>query len=158
VRALLDFRRGGRFASYSNYIGDYSGVLRSSLRGRETDWDNPGFTVQGVNENTGAPNDVTISSERYFQSNFGSLENYIYDASYTRLREVRIGWDLPTKYAGRINAQSVNLALTGRNLLLWAKAPNVDPEFGYNTTNLQGVEYAIPSNPRSIGVSLRVTP
>lgn len=158
LRALLDFRRGGKMVSYSNYIGDYSGVLQSSLRGREVDWNNPGYVVQGVRESDGAENTTAITSERYHQSLFGSLENYIYDASYTRLREVRVGFDLPARYASRINATAVSIALTGRNLVLWSKVPNVDPEFTYNTGNLQGVEYAVPSNPRSIGFSVRVTP
>ena len=157
LRALLDVRRGGQLVSYSNYIGEYSGVLASSLKGRENDWDNPGILVDAVTE-SGAENTKRISSERYHQALFGSLENYIYDASYTRLREVRLGFDLPNRYAARINAQAVSVALTGRNLVLWAKAPNIDPEFAYNTGNLQGVEYAIPANPRSIGFSVRVTP
>ncbi|GLC26033.1 SusC/RagA family TonB-linked outer membrane protein [Roseisolibacter agri] len=157
VNALLDIRRGGKMVSYTNYIGDYSGVLQSSLKGREVDFDNPGITVQGVNEN-GTPNTTKVTAEEYYQSLFGSLEYYIYDASYTRLREVRVGFDLPNRLASRLNAQSISVALTGRNLAIWKNVPNVDPEFAYNTGNFQGVEYALPSNPRSIGFSLRVTP
>jgi hypothetical protein len=110
-----------------------------------------------VNED-GSPNTTTVTSEQYFQSLFGSLANYIYDASYTRLREVRVGFDLPANLARRVNAQSVSLAFTGRNLAIWKTAPNIDPEFAYNTGNFQGVEYAFPSNPRSFGFSVRVTP
>jgi outer membrane receptor protein involved in Fe transport len=157
INALLDIRRGGKIVSYTNYIGDYSGVLKSSLRGREVDFDEPGLVVQGVNED-GTPNTTRVTAEQYHQSLFGSLEYYIYDASYTRLREVRVGFDLPSGLATRLNAQSVSLAVTGRNLALWKKIPNVDPEFAYNTGNFQGVEYALPSNPRSIGVSVRITP
>jgi hypothetical protein len=34
----------------------------------------------------------------------------------------------------------------------------VDPEFAYSSGNFQGVEYAIPANPRSLGVTFRITP
>ena len=45
-------RHGGKLMSYTNYVGDYSGVLKSSLRGREVDWDNPGVVVNGIDEKT----------------------------------------------------------------------------------------------------------
>ncbi len=48
--------------------------------------------------------------------------------------------------------------MTGRNLLTWTDVPNIDPEFTYTSGNFQGIEYAIPANPRSIGFSVRVTP
>ncbi len=158
LNALVDFRRGGKLVSYTNYIGDYSGVLASSLRGREADYDAPGYVVRGVTA-TGAANADTVTSEQYFQSLFGSLENYIFDAGYARLRELRVGFDLPARISRRLSAENVSLTLTGRNLFFFSKnAPNIDPEFAYNTGNFQGVEYAFPSNPRSIGINVRVTP
>ena len=157
VAALLDIRRGGKIVSYTNYIGDYAGVLASSLAGREVDFDDPGLLVQGVNQD-GTPNTTRVTAEKYYQSLFGSLEHYIYDASYTRLREVHVGVDLPRRLASRINAQSVSVGLSGRNLVLWKRIPNVDPEFAFNSGNVQGVEYALPANPRSLGVNVRITP
>ena len=35
---------------------------------------------------------------------------------------------------------------------------NVDPEFAYSSRNDQGMEYMIPSNPRSVGFNLRIVP
>jgi len=69
-----------------------------------------------------------------------------------------VGYDLPQRLANRVSAQSVSLALTGRNLKLWTKVPNIDPEFAYSSGNFQGVEYALPGNTRSWGLSVRVTP
>ena len=155
----LDVRRGGKIVSSTNEVGEYSGVLASSLRGREVDWNNPGIVVQGVDINTGTANTTNVRSEVYFQSIFPVIEPYVYDGSYVKLREVRLGYDLPNSWAGRyFRSQAVNVALTGRNLWLSANVPNIDPEFAYSSGNLQGAEYAIPSNPRSFGVSVRVTP
>jgi TonB-linked SusC/RagA family outer membrane protein len=156
--ALLDFRRGGQIISETNAVGEYSGVLKSSLRGREIDWNNPGVTVDGIDVNTGLPNTVTLSSETFFQATFPAIEPYIYDASYTKLREVRVGFELPTRWANKFNAQAASLSVTGRNLYTWSKVPNIDPEFAYSSNNFQGIEYAIPSNPRSIGFNVRITP
>jgi TonB-linked SusC/RagA family outer membrane protein len=155
---LFDVKQGGKLVSYTNSVGEYAGVLESSLKGRENDWDDPGVTVDGIDVNTGAPNDVTITAEEFYQSFFPATEPYVYDASYVKLREVRLGFDLPTAWANRINAQNVSLAVTGRNLALWTDVPNIDPEFAISSGNFQGVEYAMPSNPRSIGFSVRITP
>jgi TonB-linked SusC/RagA family outer membrane protein len=160
LNVLLDMRQGGKIMSYTNLVGEYSGVLESSLRGREIDWDNPGYVARGIDVETGLPNTVAVNSEVYFQSAYigGLAEPYVYDASYVKLREVRFGYDLPSSFAGRMGAESVSLALTGRNLALWTDVPNIDPEFAYSSGNIQGMEYAIPANTRSFGLSVRITP
>ena len=158
VGALLDVRRGGQIVSETNAVGEYSGVLASSLRGREIDWNNPGVTVHGIDVNTGQPNTTTVTAEKYFQATFPAIEPYIYDNNWVKLREVRVGFELPSRWANKLNAQSMSLAVTGRNLYTWTNIPNIDPEFTYSSGNFQGIEYAIPSNPRTIGFNVRVTP
>jgi outer membrane receptor protein involved in Fe transport len=156
--ALLDIRHGGKIMSYTNYVGNYSGVLESTLIGREVDWDNPGIVVNGWDVDDQAPNTTNVTSEDYFQNLFGATGATTYDASYVKLREFRLGYDLPQRWASRVRASSVSLALTGRNLALWTDVPNVDPEFAYSSGNFQGIEYAFPGNTRSWGLSVRLTP
>ena len=151
-------RRGGRIMSYTNFIGDYSGVLKSSLKGREVDWDNPGVVARGIDIDTGLPNDVNITAESYFQGLFGIVEPYVYDAGYTKLREVRLGFEVPAEWTNQLRVSGISLALLGRNLALWTKVPNVDPEFAYSSGNFQGFEYALPGNTRSFGFNVRITP
>ena len=158
LNVLFDIRRGGKIVSYTNEVGDYSGVLASSLKGREIDWNQPGYVFQGIDDVTGQPNSVVLTAEKYQQSIFPTIEPYVYDASYVKLRELRFGFDLPARWANRLYAQNVNLALTGRNLVTWTDVPNVDPEFAYSSGNFQGIEYAIPANARTFGISVRVTP
>jgi len=155
---LLDVKRGGKLYSYTNAVGETSGVLASSLRGREVDWDNPGVLVKGIDAESGKPNDVTVTSEEYFQNLFGIAEPYVYDASFAKLREVRLGFEVPSKWTNRLGTSGVNVSLTGRNLLTWTKVPNIDPEFAYSSGNWQGIEYAIPSNPRTVGITVQVRP
>jgi TonB-linked SusC/RagA family outer membrane protein len=155
---LVDFRRGGKIVSETNAVGEYSGVLASSLAGREVDWNNPGYLVNGIDVNTGLPNTERVTSETYFQASFPAIEPYIYDNNWAKLRELRVGFDLPQRWANRFNAESMSIALMGRNLYTWTDVPNIDPEFTYSTGNFQGIEYAIPSNPRTFGFNVRITP
>jgi hypothetical protein len=114
--------------------------------------------VDGINANTGLPNTVRVTSEDYFQSFFRLHERYTYDATYTKLRELRLGIELPQAIASKMFAQSASVALVGRNLYTWTKVPNLDPEFGYSTGNYQGFEFAALPNPRSFGFNVRITP
>jgi hypothetical protein len=158
IGGLLDIRRGGKIMSYTNYVGLYSGVLKSSLRGREIDWDNPGIHVDGIDVNTQTANVDTVTSEAYFQNLFGATGQTTYDASYVKLRELRFGYDFPQSLANRMRVQNVSLAVTGRNLKLWTDVPNIDPEFVFSSGNFQGVEYAFPGNTKSWGFNVRITP
>lgn len=156
--ALLDTHQGGKIFSVTNMFGEYTGVLGNTIQGREADWNNPGIVANGIDEATGQPNTVNVTSEDYFQSFFRLHERYVYDASYTKLRELRIGYELPPKWANKMFAKAANIALVGRNLKTWTKVPNIDPEFSYSTTNYQGMEFATLPNPRSFGFNIRLTP
>ena len=149
-------------------------MLKSSLNGREVDWNKPGLVVKGIDINTcpsysdavskgicpgGKQNTKTITAEEYYQNIFPVNEGYVYKATYVKLRELRFGYDLPTRWANRFSASSMNLAFTARNLWTSAKVPNVDPEVSYSTgNNTQGVEYGSISNARTFGIGLRVAP
>jgi TonB-linked SusC/RagA family outer membrane protein len=55
---------------------------------------------------------------------------YYQDASFTKLRELTLGWDIPRKYSRAMWAGSGNarLTLAGRNLVWWTKFRGGDPE------------------------------
>jgi TonB-linked SusC/RagA family outer membrane protein len=155
---LLDLHEGGQIFSTTNMMCDQSGQCANTLRGREADWNNPGIVVQGIDRKTGQPNTMNVTAEQYFLSLWLIHEQYTYDDSYIKLREARVGYDLPESLIRRLHAQSATVSLVGRNLFTKSKLPNIDPEFTYGTGNAQGFEYAtLPTN-RSIGLTLHVTP
>jgi TonB-linked SusC/RagA family outer membrane protein len=158
LSALVDVRQGGDIFSISNMFGQYAGVFKESLRGREVDFDNPGVTVKGIDKKTGQANTTTVTAEEYYHGLFQLHEPFIYKNSYVKVRELRVGYDLPSNWAARLNSRAVNLAFVGRNLFTHANVPNIDPEFSYTTGNFQGMEFAPLPNARSIGFNLRVTP
>lgn len=159
LNTLLDVRRGGKIYSVTNMFGEYAGVLESSLRGREEDWDKPGVLFEGIDIATGQPNTRRVSAETFFHGLFRFTERYVYDASYVKLRELRVSYDLPSSWASRImGAREASIALTGRNLKMWTNVPNIDPEFAYSGRNDQGIEVNMSPNPRSIGFNLRIVP
>ena len=156
---LLDYHVGGSIFSVTNMFGQYTGVLASTVKGREVDWDNPGIVVDGIDDATGKANTTNVTAENYYQSLFEINQAFIYSATYLKLRELRLGYDLTGKQAHFFRASAVNIAFVGRNLFMSKKIPNVDPEFAYssNTSGL-GMEFANLPTTKSWGFDVRITP
>jgi len=159
LNTLFDVKHGGKLYSVTNMFGEYAGVLANTVKGRENDWDDPGVVVQGIDVATGQPNTTPITAELYYHGLFGYTERYVYDAGYVKFRELRLNYNLPANWAGRVmGAHGASIALTGRNLFMWTNVPNIDPEFAYSSRNDQGIEVNMSPNPRSIGINLRIVP
>ena len=163
VSFLVDGQRGGDIFSVTNWFGEYAGVLESSLRGREIDYCDPGIIVDGVmpdgSINGDGVDDVSVCPQDYFGRNYGIQEASIDDATYIKLREVRLGYELPMDWLGKLGFSGGNVALIGRNLFLWApNIDNIDPETAFSAGNVQGIEFGQFPTARSIGLSLTITP
>ena len=149
---MFDFKQGGDLFSVTNMFGRYSGVLEETLVGRDT-----GLVLAGVNDD-GSPNTTRVSSEDYNHSLYGIHEAHIYDASYVKLREVKLGYDVPADLAARLGAQSMYVSLVGRNLWLSTDVPHIDPETAFTSGNAQGLEFGQFPSVRSFGFTVSVTP
>jgi TonB-linked SusC/RagA family outer membrane protein len=159
----VDGRFGGSIFSMTNMHGRRSGVLYESLLGRENANDTA-FVVPGVRVVNGdtVPNDIKITAQRYHksisQTSSPISEEWVYDASFVKLREVRLGYAIPGSFTRRMGVSGLSLALVGRNLALWSEAPNIDPETAFNASNVQGFEYGQLPSARSVGFNITVTP
>jgi hypothetical protein len=157
---LFDARVGGVIGSISNRYGNEGGTLASSMYGREFDWNSPGIVGKGIDAATGKPNTIVVTAQDWFygvSQRAPSLN--IFDATYVKMRELRLTADLPPNVVNRLTrARALSLSLVGRNLATWARLPNFDPEFAYTAGNQQGIEYGTIPNPRSIGLNIRLTP
>ncbi len=54
---------------------------------------------------------------------------FLYDASFLKLREITLGYDLPQAWLKKVGIQSANFSVYSRNIILWTAAKiNIDPE------------------------------
>lgn len=163
LSAQLDGHFGGNIFSLTNVYGRRSGVLYESLRGREVAnaiADGGGLIVPGVKVVNGdtVPNDRVVTAQAYHKSLTNISEEWVYDATFVKLREVRLGYDVPNRFSRRMGVSGVSVALVGRNLKLWTDVPNIDPETAFNASNVQGFEYGQLPSARSVGFNISVTP
>lgn len=160
---LVDSRRGGRIFSATNLWGSYAGTLSSTLIGdRDRGGDqrilNDSLTVAGLDSVTGAANTVKVSAEQYFHALGAITEPWVYDASFTKLREARLSYEMPTQFVPGFREHRLRLSLIGRNLATWAKAPNIDPETTLGVGIFQGFEMGQLPGARSLGLQITIAP
>ena len=148
---------GGKVYSVTKWFGDYSGVLQATLQGREHEW-NDGFVVPNAVYQNGTPDTTRVLAQDYWHNTFYAQEMGIVDASYLKLRELRLAYSLPPAAARFLGFAEATVALVGHNLLLWAKQPTIDPETAFDTGNRQGVENGQLPTARSLGFTVSVRP
>lgn len=103
VNFVVDWQEGGDVINLTQYLQD---------DGRTSeDWGTP----EGV--------------ARYKGYTSGSIEPYIEDASFVKLRELSIGYDLPRSILSSLKrVNNMRVSVTGRNLFMWAPYSGLDPE------------------------------
>jgi len=159
LSALIDIRSGGQNFSVGNWWGMYAGILESTLKGRELDWNKPGLIVKGKDVDTGKENTITVTAEDYGHNIYPVHEEAILPTGFVKLREVRFGWEAPSSVAKSLHLTRMNLALVGRNLWTKTDFPNYDPENSSNAGNGgQGFDMGAMPTTRNFGFNLSITP
>lgn len=159
---LIDIRRGGDIYSFSNAVAAANGNARFTQFDR-LQWyaGAGGLIAEGVNQD-GQPNQIEVDPQTYWQFVGGRAsafaEEFLYDGSFVKLREVSIGYRVPAQWLADKFIRNARLSLVGRNLLFLHKNTiGFDPEATFNAGNDQGIEaFAFPTT-RSIGLNLNLT-
>jgi len=155
VGLLLDARVGGHVYSATNRWGSYAGTLEATAAGGIRE--NP-MVLAGIVTATDAANSTGVSAQDYFHALGAISEPWVYDASYAKLRETRLTYERPLTFMPGFSDQVVRVSFVARNLLTWAKAPNIDPETAYSVGVFQGFEMGQLPSTRSIGIQLSIAP
>ena len=84
-------------------------------------------------------------------------EPFVYDASFVKLRELTITYNLPQKWISKLKMKRASVSVYGKNLwVIWKAVPNIDPESFFTNGNGQGYELYSYPNKRSYGISLTI--
>ncbi len=140
----FDIRMGGDIYSMTNSGMVGSGTSDITLEGR----DEREYIAEGIDIDTGDPNAVIVKPSHYWSNLSTSVaEEFIYDASFVKLRELTLSYNIPDKFIQKAKLQGLTIGFVGRNLwTLYKNVPNIDPETTYNNGNGQGLEYgSIPT-------------
>ncbi len=155
LSAAIDFQKGGKFFSLTEMWADYSGLTpKTTANGvREN-----GVRVTGVNSADGSSVDELVEAQTYFGQFYSNslIEDYIHDASYIKLREVALNYQLPSSLFKNTSIKGVTVGVMARNLWLISVSKDnihkVDPS---ELSNTFGENAQLPST-RSFGVNVKL--
>ena len=154
--ALVDVRHGGQFISNTDNYACQQGTSARTLYGRKS---GEQIVVDGVTED-GQVNTKGVNAETYWTSIAGSdgiAEEFLYSASYIKMREMSLGYILPAHWFANTPIKYVKLSLVGRDLFYFHKAAPVNPEGAFSRSDYaQAFELASMPPTRSFGFSLNV--
>ncbi len=162
--ALVDFQKGGKLFSRTSETGTYSGLMIETVGNNDKGIpvrnpvdDGGGIRAIGVTE-AGEENSVYLDAPTYIKYLADNIsEEFVFDATYVKFRELRIGYTFPKKWFAQLPIQAISLSAVGRNLAVIYKAvPHVDPEAALGSGNFQGIEDSQVPSARSIGFNLNV--
>lgn len=154
VSATFSWRHGGDMYSGTNGLMDLYGVSKKT-EDRTTPFVYPGYKSDGT------PNDIVRGGaddagayETLYADVLGNIdEAYIYDASFFKMRDLTVKYQFP-----RVGIFDISIFAFARNVLLWAKMPNLDPESSQGNNNMSGTfeRFSLPQT-SSYGGGLTVT-
>jgi len=111
---------GGKILDVLEYeTAGLNGLYQNQLASTANFWtpSNPNSNIPAPRGGLGNPN--LVMSDRFLES-----------ASYLRLQNVRLGYNLPTRWAKHLAMSNLKVYVSGQNLFVITKYPGLDPEIG----------------------------
>lgn len=167
LSAMIDFQSGGQFFSRSKSLAQRTGLDLATVaindKGnnvRDPVDEGGGIRVDGISAETGEPVTAYIAPSTYYNTVARRIyEENIYDASYIKLREVRLGYTFSKSQLGNLPFESIGLAILLRNpAMIWQNAPEgLDPsELSTGAQAISWYETGQLNTVRSYGLNLNV--
>ncbi|WP_316838002.1 SusC/RagA family TonB-linked outer membrane protein [Pedobacter nutrimenti] len=169
ISAMIDFQSGGKFFSWSKMLAVKSGQAAETAalndKGnnvRDAVTNGGGVKVDGISSVTGQEVTAYVEARNYYRNILGTqvYEEWLMDASYVKLREVSLGYNLGKKMLNKLPFKSVKVALIARNpVMIWQKAPKgLDPsDLSAGSASISWIEKGQLPTVRSFGVNLNLT-
>lgn len=153
LSAMFDMKFGGDIISISEMNATGSGMAKRTMNRGESD--NFMMIFPGVYED-GTPNTQKISASNYYGAQ--NAEDFIYDASFIKLKELAIGYTFPKSMLKKTPINSLNVSFVARNLAYLLKhTPGTSPEGGYDTTMFsQAIDFMAVPYTRTFGFSVNL--
>lgn len=158
LRFFIDIKSGGSIFSGTIMDGRSQGMFKETATGRDGMVFDGGDWAGGAVKQDGSPNDIVVPKERLNEFYSRTGEANIFDASYVKLRQVRLGYSLPSSILNNLGpVRALNIALVGNNVwMIHKNIPHIDPETVFSNTKVPGLESQVAPKTRSFGFNLNL--
>ncbi len=163
LTASIDFQSGGKFFSLSEMWGTNTGLYAETAGNndkgnpkRDAVADGGGVHITGVKAD-GTPFDQYVDTYTWATQWYGNrlAEPFIHDASYIKLRELALNYDVPKKILGKY-IKGLQVGIIGNNL--WLIAVSKDNVHGWDPSELSknyGENGQLPGT-KSFGMNVKL--
>jgi hypothetical protein len=151
---LIDVKFGADIHSGTNDRMTRNGLHQQTLEGRADSLLSTGVDETGTTVNVWVPKEEL----EYYWSDYRRIsDNFIYDASFVRLRQLTFGYTFPNRWLDKTPFSNIYLSFVARNLfLIYSNTENIDPESTYNNLSVQGLEFSGVPPSRSYGFNIQL--
>lgn len=168
LSAMIDYQFGGQFFSWSQMLAVKTGMAEITAamndKGknvRDALADGGGVKVNGISATTKQEVTAYVDARTYYRTTLGThvYEEWLYDASYIKLRELRMGYTILKEDFKKLPFASVTIAVIARNpAMIWQKAPKgLDPsELSVGGSAISWLETGNLNTVRSFGINLNI--
>ncbi|MCM5662785.1 SusC/RagA family TonB-linked outer membrane protein [Galbibacter mesophilus] len=169
ITGMIDFQGGGQFFSRSKMLAVRTGqdaltvaTNDNGMNVRDPLDQGGGVKVSGISASTGQEVTAYVDARSYYRNTLGRriYEEWLYDASYVKLRELRVQYTLGESLMDKLPFETMSLSLIARNpLMIWQEAPEgINPsEISTGAQSISWYESGQLPTVRSYGVNLNVT-
>ena len=163
---LIDFQKGGDIFSSDMAVGSRNGLYSNTTGTNELGnlvrspiENGGGILLEGIAPD-GSPNTVRTSMmNRNHALGHPTAPDamFMYDASYVKLREVILSYNLPSSLLTGSFFEGAEFSLIGSNLwIIHKNVPYADPEAGLISGNVQGHQQGVYPATRDLGFNVRL--
>lgn len=161
----IDFQSGGKVFSVTRMFNNYSGLGIETVGNnnlgnpvRDEVANGGGVYIEGVDETSGAAVNYQVAPATYWGRLFALHEQWLFDASYVKLRTVRLDYDLPANVLEKTPFKKLNLGVFANNVwLIHSAIPGLDPSEIETRNGVNWTEGGQLPNVRTVGFNVRMT-
>ncbi len=169
LSAMIDFQSGGQFFSWTKMLAIKSGQAEETAAMNDKGFNvrdplasGGGVKVTGLSAATKQEVTAYVDARSYFRNTIGTkiYEEWLFDASYIKLRELSLGFNLDPQLLHKTPFKAVKIAVIARNpAMIWQKAPKgLEPsELSYGSGSISWLEKGEFQTVRSYGVRLNLS-
>lgn len=136
---FFQYSYGNDQLNWNRFFQEHGGTRNTNFLGSQLDrWQQPG-DITMVPRMTNANYAANLRPSRFVE-----------DGSYLRLKNVSIGYTLPSAWINRLGMSSARIYVSGQNLLTFTNYSGMDPEVNAtaSTATTQGVDFYAMPQPR----------
>jgi len=177
---LVDMQKGGDIFSLDLWYGYATGIYAETAglndlgnakrdaivwkdNNNKTNAGGYAATSGGVIEDgvlaDGSANWVRRNQENYAAIGYSADPNkrFVYDASFIKLRELTITYDLPKSLISKLYLSNASIGFVGSNLwIIHKNLPHADPEASQSSGNIQGWQSGVMPATRNLGFTVNL--